>query len=126
MNAVYRVTCCPLFKELNILPLYSQYILSLSTFIVKNTDAFKSNSAIHCIDTRQGFDLHPSTINLQNHKKQCIIVKLKFSKMCNSALSNYIKIQTDKLMLKKFLLAGFFHSCSEFFEWNFRSDLGTY
>ena len=80
MNAVYRVTCCPLFKELNILPLYSQYILSLSTFIVKNTDAFKSNSAIHCIDTRQGFDLHPSTINLSKSQKAVYYCEIKIFK----------------------------------------------
>jgi len=55
MNAGYTDPCLLLFKKLNILPLYSQYIFSLSTFVVKNTDAFKSNSAIHSINTRQGF-----------------------------------------------------------------------
>jgi len=41
MSAVYIDTWCPLFKNLNIPPLYSQYIFSLSTFTVKNTDASK-------------------------------------------------------------------------------------
>jgi hypothetical protein len=40
MNAGCRDSCCPLFKKLNILPPYSQYTLSLSTFVVKNIDAF--------------------------------------------------------------------------------------
>ena len=36
MNAGNRESCRELFKKLNILPLYSQYILSLLLFIVKN------------------------------------------------------------------------------------------
>jgi hypothetical protein len=40
MNAVFRDFGHLLFKKLNILPLYSQYIFSLPIFIVKNTDAF--------------------------------------------------------------------------------------
>jgi len=63
MKAVSRDSCLPLFKKLNIFPLYSQYIFSLSTFVVKNTDAFKLNFAVHTINTRQGFDLHPPTTN---------------------------------------------------------------
>jgi len=56
MNAGCRYPGLLLFKKLNILPLYSQYVFSLSTFAVKNTDAFKSNLAIHIINTRQDFD----------------------------------------------------------------------
>jgi len=52
MNAGYKDSGYPLFTKLNILPLHSQYIFSLSTFVVKNTDAFKLNSAIHSINTR--------------------------------------------------------------------------
>jgi hypothetical protein len=63
MKAAYRVSCCPLFTELNILSFHSQYMFSLSTFVVKDIDALKSNSAIHSFNTRQGFDLHPPTTN---------------------------------------------------------------
>jgi hypothetical protein len=31
-----------------------------------------------------------------------------------------------KLALKKFLLAGAFYSCNEYFEWNSMSNLGCY
>ena len=72
MNAGYTDSCCPLFKELNILPLYSQYIFSISIFVVKNTDVYKSNSAIYSINTREGFDLHPSTTNLTKAKKSIL------------------------------------------------------
>jgi len=74
-----RDSCNPLFKKLNILPLYSQYIFPLSAFVVTNMDAFKSNSAIHSINTKQGFDLHPLTTNLTKAQKEYIAVELKFS-----------------------------------------------
>jgi len=77
MNAGYRDSCHPLFKKLNILPLYSQYIFSLSTFVVKNIDAFKSNFAIHSINIRQSFDLYPPTINLTKAQKAVYYSRIK-------------------------------------------------
>ena len=57
-----RDSCHELFKKLQILPLSSQYILSLLMFVVKNRELFKSNSDIHRIGTRSNNDLHlPST-----------------------------------------------------------------
>jgi hypothetical protein len=78
MDARYRDFCCPLFRKVNILPLFSQYIILLSTFAVKkNTDALKSNSAICSINTRQGFHLQQPTINLSKAQKRYIAVELK-------------------------------------------------
>jgi hypothetical protein len=53
-----------LFKSLNILPLKSQYIYSISVFIVMNRGLFKSNYDIHNIPTRQKVDLHMSSSKL--------------------------------------------------------------
>jgi hypothetical protein len=55
-------------------PIYSQYIFSLPTFVVKNTDAFKSTSAIYSIHSRPGFDLHHPTTNLTNGQKAAFVV----------------------------------------------------
>ena len=51
-------SCRELFKELKILPLSSQYILSLLLFVVSNRDYFVSNGVYHNINTRQRNDLH--------------------------------------------------------------------
>jgi hypothetical protein len=51
-----RDSCRPLFKALNILPFYSQYIFSIPTFVVKNMNKFVTNSDIHGIHT--SLDLH--------------------------------------------------------------------
>ena len=42
-----------LFKELNILPIQSQYIFSILLFVTKNKDQFLSNSQVHKINTKQ-------------------------------------------------------------------------
>jgi hypothetical protein len=69
MKTSNKDSCLPLFRQLNILPLYSQYILSVLIFVVKNLDIFKFNSAIHSINTRQGSDLHLPTNNLAKVQK---------------------------------------------------------
>jgi hypothetical protein len=47
-----RGSCRELFNKLKILPLKSQYILSLLLFVDDNEDYFKVNSEIHNINTR--------------------------------------------------------------------------
>jgi hypothetical protein len=41
-NSRARVSCRELFKKLEILPLYSQYIFSLSMFVIKNKEIIRS------------------------------------------------------------------------------------
>ena len=72
MNVGNRISCRELFKKLNILPLYSQYMLSLLLFVVKNIDEFTTNSEVHTINTRHRSDLHPPSINLTHIKKEFI------------------------------------------------------
>jgi hypothetical protein len=56
MNAGNGQSCCELFKKLNILPLHSQYILSLLPLVVKHLNMFKLNSIVHSINTRHCSD----------------------------------------------------------------------
>jgi len=69
INAGNRVRCHELFKKLNILPLHSQYVLSLSLFAVKNIEEFTSNSEGHSINTRHRSDLYPPSIKLTKYQK---------------------------------------------------------
>jgi hypothetical protein len=48
-----RDSCRNLLRELEMLPLASQYILSLLLFVVKNRNEFILNSEIYEINTRQ-------------------------------------------------------------------------
>ena len=50
-NSGRRDSCLKLFRELQILPLASQYILLILVFVNKNREMFLSNSEIHSINT---------------------------------------------------------------------------
>jgi len=46
-NSRKNSSCRQLFKELNILPIQSQYIFSILLFVTKNKDQFLFNSQVH-------------------------------------------------------------------------------
>ena len=62
-------SCRKLFFNLEILPLPSQYILSLLLFMIRNRNQFRVNSEIYHIDTRQFSNLHQSSVNLTKYKE---------------------------------------------------------
>jgi hypothetical protein len=64
-----RDSCRELFKRPRILPLQSQYILSLLIFVVDNKNIFYVNSEIYSINTRQNFNLHQPQANLTLYQK---------------------------------------------------------
>ena len=53
-----------LFKQLNILPLKSQYIFSLIMFVARNRELFVINANVHNFPTRSHNDLHLPIANL--------------------------------------------------------------
>jgi hypothetical protein len=63
MNSSRNASCRQLFKDINILPIQSQYILD-TFFVTKNKDQFLSNSQVHKMNTRQTFDLYIPTANV--------------------------------------------------------------
>ena len=73
MNLSKNAPCQQPFKELNILPVPSQYMLSVLLFITKNKDQFVPNSQIHRITTRQTFDLYIPAANLTIYQKGCLL-----------------------------------------------------
>jgi hypothetical protein len=64
-----RDSCRSLFKELEILPLASQYILSLMLCVIKNRKEFVANSEIHGINTRQQNNLYQPLVHLRKYQK---------------------------------------------------------
>jgi len=82
MNAGVRESYCELFKKLNILPLYSQYILSLLLFVVQNIIC---SNPFQCYilltqDSVQNY-IYPQHICLR-FKKECITQESKSSIVC--------------------------------------------
>jgi hypothetical protein len=64
-----RASCRELFKKFNILPLLSECLLSLSSFVVDNIETFQTNSDIHHISTRYRYNLHVTNTNLRKYQK---------------------------------------------------------
>jgi hypothetical protein len=51
-------SCTEQFKKLQILPLQSQYILSLILFVINGSDMLEHNCEIHTINNRNSTNLH--------------------------------------------------------------------
>ena len=69
-----RDSCRELLQKLEILPLYSQYIFSISIFVIKNKHLFYTNNQIHSIHTRFKTNLHPPTANLTVPKGNVLLI----------------------------------------------------
>jgi len=118
---INRTSCHNLFKELNILPLQSQYMLSLAMYVVKNIDDFTSNSNIHSFNTRYKSSLHPPLLRLTKSQKGVYyagIMPLKIKELSG-------KIKYFKRSLKKCLSYGSFYTMEEYLEWTSIHDLNT-
>jgi hypothetical protein len=64
-----RTSCWELFKRLKILPIQSQYILSLAMFVIGNQEEFTTNSNIHSHDTCRKSHLHPPSTRMTKYQK---------------------------------------------------------
>jgi len=93
------------FFSLEILPLPSQYILSLLLFMIRTKNHFSVNSELQHIDTSQYANFHQLSVNLTKYQKGVYYLGIKvFNK-----LPTYIKIESDnpnkfKLFFKEIFL----------------------
>jgi hypothetical protein len=60
-----KAFCWELFKNFNILPLASESLLSLLSYVVDNMGKFQINSDIHSISARYRYKLHVPYTNLK-------------------------------------------------------------
>jgi hypothetical protein len=109
-----RESCRNLFKELHILPLMSQYILSLLTFVPNNRVQYYANSEIHNVNTRHTSNLHLPTAHLNIYQKAVYYSGIKTF----NSLPQDIKTYTDnprtfKKAVTKFLYTNSFYSLNE-------------
>jgi len=118
MGCRKEVSCRNLFRKLKILPLMSQYILSLMMFVIKNKNQFTVNSEIHNINTRQHANLHQPTSNLTGYQQGIYCSEVSVY----NKLDPHTKQLSDdpknfELRLKKFLYLHSFCSLEEYFQY---------
>jgi len=116
MNSSKNASCWQLFKDLNILPIQSQYISSKFLFVTKNKDQFLSKSPVHEINTRQTSDLYLPTSNLTIYQKGVYYSGIKFYNHLPTAIKDLSGDKNKfKLALKRYLLHNSFCSLEEYF-----------
>jgi hypothetical protein len=117
-NSRMRDSCKELFQRLKILPLYSQYIFSLSIFVIKNKHLYNANHQIHSVHTRFKTNLHPPIANLTKFQKGVYYSEIKIF----NYLSHDIKDLANEITLlqnalKRFLLINSFYNSEEYFNY---------
>jgi len=95
MNSSKNASCRQPFKELNILPVSSQYTLSLLLFTTKNKDQFMTNSQIHRITTWQTSDLYIPAANLTIYQKGVYYQGIKITNIYQKLLKTYLVIKIN-------------------------------
>jgi hypothetical protein len=118
-----RVSCRSLFKRLEVLPLTSQYILSLMLSVVNNKHLFILNSENHKKSTRQLNNLYHPITNLTVYQRGVHYMGIKIF----NNLPPYIKdistnVKKFENCLKRFIRIHSFYSLEEYFLHNFSTS----
>jgi hypothetical protein len=99
----YTDSCRKLFINLEILPLPSQYILSLPIFLIRNRSQFLVNSEIHHINTRQHANFHKPSVNVAKYQKGVYYLGVKlFNALPSDIKQSLIIIRNLKWFYKNF------------------------
>jgi len=117
-NARPRDSCREVFKIMEIVTLYSQYIYSLVLYTINNIHLFDANNEIHKYKTRNNNNLHRPIANLSKFNKGACISGIKVF----NHLPQYIKTLTNdhkyfKSTLERFLYHHSFYSMNEYYEY---------
>jgi hypothetical protein len=114
-----RDSCSKHFKKLKILPLQSQYILSLLLFVVGNRNYFKENSDIHNINTRTKSNLHKPLANLSTYQKGAYYYGIKvFNSLPTQVKDLSANRNRFRCALESFLYSHSFYTLDEYFNCN--------
>jgi hypothetical protein len=111
-----RETCREYFREMNILPLRSQYIFSLMMFVIKNRGLFNTNKDCHVVETRQIMNIHIYQVNMAKYGNGVYHMAARIY----NALPKELKLISNdinkfKTNLKKFLYRNSYYTLDEFF-----------
>jgi hypothetical protein len=110
-----RVSCRNLFKKLQILPLTSQYMLSLLMFVVQNKNLFLTNNKNHNLETRQRNNLYLPQANITICQKGAYYSWIKIFNNLPLGIKNVAGNQKKfKIALKKFLHTYSFYTVEEY------------
>jgi len=108
------------FKTLKILPLQSQYLLSLLLFVADSGEHFRWNSEIHGYNTKKNIsNLHPPPSKLTVSQRRPYYSGTKAFNNLPTHVKNLLQTKKQfKQALKEFLHFHSFYSLNEFYNYN--------
>jgi len=117
-NIGMRDSCREIFKNLQIMTLYSLYAYSIILFVVKNKHLFTVNNEIHKYNTRNNKNLHPALPNLTKFIKGPCMSGIK----AYNHLPQYLKTLDQnssyfRSSLKCFFYQHPFYTMEEYYEY---------
>jgi hypothetical protein len=112
-----RDSCREHFRKLKILPLQSQYVYSLSLFVINNKYYFEVNSAIHNMNTRTKSDLHLPLSHLPIYQKGTYCMGITVFNSLPAPIKNLSHNIEFKSALKSFLYFHSFYTSDEYFNY---------
>jgi hypothetical protein len=105
-------------RKLKILSLKSQYIYSLSPFVINNSHHFEVNSEVHSIKTRTKSDFHYPSSNVSVFQKGTYYTGIKvFNSLPASIKDLPHNIEQFKRHIKNFLCSHSFYTLDEYFKY---------
>jgi len=117
-NSKMRDSCTELFQRLEILPVHSQYIFSLSTLVIKNKRLYNTNNQIYNVHTRFKTNLHPPIANLTKFQKGVYYSGIKiFNNLPHNIKDLANEITLFRNALKRILLINSFYNSEEYFNY---------
>ena len=122
-NTRPRDSCRAVFRNMQIMTLYSQYIYSIILFTVNNKQFFIANNEIHKCYTKNNNNVHLASTNLAKYKKGPFISGIKIF----NHLPQYLKTLDHNSVhfrsaLKRFLYHHSFYSMGEYYEYKENSS----
>jgi len=116
-NRSKRDSCLQLYKQLQILTLTGQCILSLLLFVIKYSEFFPLNSDIHDRNTRYYDNLHPPTSNLKLVQKAVLYSGINIFNCLPTSIKSLSKDPKHfKNKLRNFLLEHTLYSLNEYYQ----------
>jgi IS1 family transposase len=85
-----QTPCTDLFKTLQISMLPREYIFSLLKVIINNLEHFQTNSAIHCVNTRNKHHLHRPNADLTCFQKSTYYSGIKIFNNLPASLKSLV------------------------------------
>jgi hypothetical protein len=110
-----RASCRNIFKQLEILPLKSQYIYSILLFVSKHKHLFKTNFTSHNIQTRQCENLHLSSSSLTVFQTGVYFSGIKIFNELPLELKKLVETPKKfKVAIRRYLGSHCFYTVDEF------------